>query len=134
MHLRFSSRLAKSVKAKCRTISNQYADYRRNRKIAKSTKSPVAQSPQTQHGAANPWQGEPYRFANDPDDWEKHLASDAESDYGSDYGSDDSISVEGEDLGCRFDVDAFIEWWFHESTLLDSRKFDLTPDSLMNPY
>ncbi|KAJ4174442.1 hypothetical protein NW754_004860 [Fusarium falciforme] len=117
MHFRFSSRLAKSVKAKCRTISNQYADYRRNRKIAKSTKSPVAQSPQTQHGAANPWQGEPYRFANDPDDWEKNLVSGAESGYGSDYGSDDSISVEEEELGCEFDVDAFIEWWLHESSL-----------------
>ncbi|KAI8667769.1 hypothetical protein NCS55_00799800 [Fusarium keratoplasticum] len=120
MHFRFSSRLAKSVKAKYRTISNQYTDYRRNRKIAKSTKCSVAPSPQTQHGAANPWQGEPYRFANDPDDWEKNLASGAESDYGSDYGGDDSISVEEEDLGCEFDVDAFIKWWFHESTLLRS--------------
>lgn len=133
MHFRLSSRLAKSVKAKCRTVSNRYADYRRNRKIAKSTRSQVAQSPQ-QDGAANPWQGEPYRFANDPDDWENHLASGGESDYGSDYGSYDGISVQEEESGCRFDVDDFIQWWFHESTLLDSRKFDLTLDSLINPY
>ncbi|KAL2683139.1 hypothetical protein Neosp_007606 [[Neocosmospora] mangrovei] len=166
MHFRFSSRLAKSVKAKCRTI----ADYRRNRKIAKSTNSPVAQSPQKQHGAASPawqgepyrflndpddwekhlssgaanpawqgepyrfanspvaqspqpqqgaanpaWQGEPYRFANDPDDWEKHLSSEVESEYGPEYGRDDSISVQEEDLRCEYDVDAFIEWWLYES-------------------
>lgn len=130
MPFRFSSRLAKSVKAKCRTISTQYADYRRNRKIAKSTNSPVAQSPQPQHGAANPaWQGEPYRFANDPDDWEKHLSSEAESEYGSEYGREDSISVEEEDLRCEYDVDALIDWWLYKSYLLrqvrpDSRLFD----------
>ncbi|KAI8717325.1 hypothetical protein NCS52_00807800 [Fusarium sp. LHS14.1] len=143
MHFRFSSRLAKSVKAKCRTISTQYTDYRRNRKIAKSTNYPAAQSPQPQRGDANPawqgepyrfvnypvaqspqpqqgaanpaWKGEPYRFANDPDDWEKHLSSEVESEYGSEYSREDSISVQEEDLRCEYDVDAFIDWWLYES-------------------
>lgn len=102
MHFRLSSHLAKSVKTKCRTISDHYADYRRNRKIAKS------QSPRNQHGAsdppappscrgdaAGPWKGEPYRFASDPDDWDKNLESDSGPDLYSGY----RLSVEEEDLG-----------------------------------
>ncbi|KAJ4322364.1 hypothetical protein N0V84_004835 [Fusarium piperis] len=88
MHFRLSSRLAKSVKAKCRTISDQYTDYRRNRRIAKSTKSVAHDSLAlpSRGGTSDPWKGEPYRFANDSDDWDRDLVSDSESDIDSNAG------------------------------------------------
>ncbi|RSL68404.1 hypothetical protein CEP54_002830 [Fusarium duplospermum] len=127
MHFHLSSRLAKKVKAKCRTISRQYTDYRRNRKIAKSTKNEVTQCPPTEPGAANPsWQGEPYRFAGEPDDWAQRLESGSESDYD----SEDRISVEGQDLRCEYDVDAFIEWWNCESSRLTFEFLHYTKQAL----
>ncbi|RTE71710.1 hypothetical protein BHE90_013881 [Fusarium euwallaceae] len=141
MHFRLSSRLAKSVKAKCRTISRQYTDYRRNRKIAKSTKYEVAQSPQQQPGVVNPfWQGENYQFVGDPDDWDQHLESGSELEYDSglaydsepqynfvseydfesEYDSEEHIDEE-QYLRYGFDVDDFINWWrTFESALSDS--------------
>ncbi|RSL56259.1 hypothetical protein CEP53_006831 [Fusarium sp. AF-6] len=128
MHFRLSSRLAKSVKAKCRTISRQYTDYRRNRKIAKSTKYEVAQYPPTQPGAANPWQGEPYQYAGEPDDWDQHLESGSELEYDSEpqydfeseYDSEEHIDEE-QYLRYGFDVDDFMKWWWtFESALSDS--------------
>ncbi|RSL90729.1 hypothetical protein CDV31_015620 [Fusarium ambrosium] len=116
MHFRLSSRLAKSVKAKCRTISRQYTDYRRNRKIAKSIKYEVAQYPPTQPGAVNPWQGEPYQFAGEPDDWDQHLESGSELEYDPEEHID-----EEQYLRYGFDVDDFMKWWrTFESALSDS--------------